>query len=96
LGVWFDWLIKLVLPALLGFLLVTKFNSTDGEKGLYGHAQEFAPETGFLLTLLKASPYLVLGAWVFGGIGGAWLLSGAKGQEQQAVADHATAEGGGA
>ena len=64
LGVWFDWLIKLVIPVILGFVLIgTLIQDLTREGGIYGSTYEmpglewlpgFIPVAWLVLTLVLA------------------------------------------
>lgn len=80
IGVWFDVLIRFVIPGLL--IGVIGFNLYAGEYrgGLYGSAmRDYTAEGGFWEGLLPMLPYLALGVWLVGCVAGAVLLTSLRG-----------------
>lgn len=78
LGIWFDLLIRFVIPGVLGYILVFNLVNWDPKKGaIYGstYAERFGLEEGALKTVIQVLPYLSLGVWILGTAGAAIFLS---------------------
>jgi neurotransmitter:Na+ symporter, NSS family len=89
IGIWFDALIRFVIPGVLGFILVSNLINDYAEKGVYGSSFEAnysVPEGGFLSGLLSILPAICLAVWLIGTLGGAFLLSrGAPPPDEEAA-----------
>ena len=83
LGVWFEVLLKFVLPLLLTLLLTVSIMDQDIiPKKVYGTGITTAHGSGLLNALVEWSPKIILCVWIFGCGLGAWLLSRAPAEDQ--------------
>ena len=62
LGAWYDWLIKLVIPALILFVLGYSLINTEIRQGLYGSA--YSANYSEDWKMLASAPIVVLGVWL--------------------------------
>jgi len=87
LGEWFDWLIKLVIPAIIVFVLTYNIiNGEMGDNGLYGkkYVPHYTTSEGSLLdSVMKNSHWLALVVWLFGVIGVSLVLTMARAENSQ-------------
>ena len=79
LGPWFNWLIKLVIPAILGYVLVgTLWEDLTQDGGLYGSLYE--------LTAYEWLPTVIPLVWLMGSIGLALYLTFGRASAEQSAA----------
>ncbi len=81
LGVWFDLLLRFVIPGLLLMILISAVSQGEAG-GLYGTKTDFSKTEGILGSFLRVSPWVVFLVWMLGGGGLAWWLSGRRGVEE--------------
>ncbi len=77
IGIWFDVLIRWLIPGVLGYILVTNLITEGRDLGVYGSnfTENYTITEGFLGWLLPLLPILSLAVWIAGTVGGAFLLS---------------------
>ena len=80
LGGWYDWLIKLVIPALIVWVL---FHAVKGEinSGLYGTS--FADNFSDAFSWMAGSPAVILGVWVVVTVGMALVFTNAGNYKEE-------------
>jgi NSS family neurotransmitter:Na+ symporter len=86
LGLWFNALIKWVIPGSLSYILIYNFVEYDAKKGaLYGstYAAKFGLPEGPLASIVAALPIIALVVWVVGTAGVALWLTRSKGAEEE-------------